>query len=192
MVKLNKIYTRTGDKGLTGLVGGSRVQKHALRVEAYGTVDEANSMIGIARCHTRKLPAYDAILKRIQHDLFDLGADLATPPSQNKKTGKQAPLRVVDSQVTRLEKEIDALNKSIPPLNSFVLPGGTDLAATLHFARTVARRAERIVCALAKKEKVNEVAVKYLNRLSDLLFVLARAANDNGADDVLWQPGVNR
>jgi cob(I)alamin adenosyltransferase len=192
MVKLNKIYTRTGDKGLTGLVGGSRRPKHDLRVEAYGTVDETNSIIGIARCHTRKLPSYDNMLKRIQHDLFDLGADLATPPSQDKKTGKRAPLRVVEKQVTRLEKEIDALNKSIPPLNSFVLPGGSDLAATLHLARTIARRAERVVCALAEEEGVNAIAIKYLNRLSDFLFVMARAANDDGAEDILWQPGVNR
>ncbi len=192
MVKLNKIYTRTGDTGDTGLVGGSRRPKHDLRVEAYGTVDEANSMIGIARCHTRKKAPWDAMLKRIQHDLFDLGADLATPPVQDKKTGKNAPLRIVDAQVTRLEKEIDGLNKNLSPLRSFVLPGGTDLAATLHLARTITRRAERIVCALAAVEKVNPAAIKYINRLSDHLFVLARVANDDGAKDVLWEPGVNR
>jgi len=199
MVKLNKIYTRTGDKGDTGLVGGSRRPKYDLRVEAYGTVDEANSMIGIARCHTRAMASYDAMLKRIQHDLFDLGADLATPyislsrlRGRGREGAGKGDLRIVDSQVTRLEKEIDALNATLSPLNSFVLPGGTDLAATLHFARTVTRRAERITCALATVKKINPVAIKYLNRLSDHLFVLARAANNNGAQDVLWQPGVNR
>lgn len=192
MVKLNKIYTKTGDNGTTGLVGGSRRAKYDLRVEAYGAVDEANSMIGIARCHTRSKPSYDAALKRIQHDLFDLGADLATPPDRDKKTGKNAPLRMVSSQVVRLEKEIDAFNKKLSPLNSFVLPGGTDLAATLHLARTVVRRAERVTCALAEKESVNPFAIQYLNRLSDFLFVLARVANANGKKDVLWQPGVNR
>ena len=188
MVKLNKIYTRTGDKGDTGLVGGIRRPKYDLRVEAYGTVDEANSMIGIARCHTRDKAAWDEMLKRIQHDLFDLGADLATP---YKKTPDKA-LRIVDSQVVRLEKEIDALNVSLSPLNSFVLPGGSDLAATLHFARTLVRRAERVACALATKEKINPAAITYLNRLSDFLFVLARVANGNGTQDVMWEPGVNR
>ena len=191
MVKLNKIYTRTGDKGDTGLVGGVRRPKYDVRVEAYGDVDEANSMIGIARCHTRgkALKPYDDALKRIQHDLFDLGADLATPPESNKN--KKA-LRIVDTQVARLEKEIDALNKKLSPLNSFVLPGGTDLSATLHLARTIVRRAERVTCALAAKEKVNQAAIMYLNRLSDFLFVLARVANENGTKDVLWEPGVNR
>ena len=192
MVKLNKIYTKTGDDGTTGLVGGARRAKYDLRVESYGAVDEANSMIGIARCHTRAKPSFDAALKRIQHDLFDLGADLATPPGQDNKTGKNAPLRVVAAQVARLEKEIDALNKKLAPLNSFVLPGGTDLAATLHLTRTITRRAERVTCALAEKERVNPIAIQYLNRLSDFLFVLARAANNNGKKDVLWQPGINR
>ncbi|MDE3061340.1 MAG: cob(I)yrinic acid a,c-diamide adenosyltransferase, partial [Pseudomonadota bacterium] len=144
MVKLNKIYTRTGDAGTTGLTGGERRPKHDLRVEAYGTVDEANSMIGIARCHTRKKAVWDDMLKRIQHDLFDLGADLSTP---YKATPDKA-LRLIDSQVARLEKEIDQLNAKLAPLNSFVLPGGSDLSATLHLARTIVRRAERIACAL--------------------------------------------
>ncbi len=189
MVKLNKIYTKTGDTGTTGLVGGSRRPKHDLRFAAIGDVDEANSMIGISRCHTRgkKLAGYDASLARIQQDLFDLGADLAT----TYDTSGQA-LRIVSAQVARLEKEIDALNKNLKPLKSFVLPGGSDLAATLHFARTVVRRAERTTCALAQKEKTNQEAIKYLNRLSDFLFVLARVANNNGAKDVLWKPGVNR
>lgn len=187
MVKLNKIYTRTGDKGDTGLVGGARRAKHDLRIDAIGTVDEANSMIGVARCHTRKKAAWDAMLGRIQHDLFDLGADLATPYQLRDKA-----LRIVASQVTRLEKEIDKMNAAIKPLKSFVLPGGSDLAASLHFARTIVRRAERIACALAEKEQTNPVAIKYLNRLSDHLFVLARAANGNGKKDVLWEPGVNR
>jgi len=188
MVKLNKIYTKTGDTGETGLVGGTRVPKHGLRVVAYGEVDEANTMIGIARCHTRERKELDAMLERIQHDLFDLGADLAT--AETKPGGE--PLRIVASQVERLEKEIDAMNAVLSPLTSFVLPGGTDLAATLHFARTIARRAERAVCKLAAKEAVNPLAIQYINRLSDHLFVMARAANENGALDVLWEPGVNR
>jgi cob(I)alamin adenosyltransferase len=196
MVKLNKIYTRTGDKGDTGLVGGERRPKYDLRVEAYGDVDEANSVIGLARRYTKGED--DNMLSRIQHDLFDLGADLATPyPPFNtpRKRGGQwggEALRIIDSQVKRLEKEIDQLNANLKPLNSFVLPGGSDAAAFLHLARTVVRRAERVVCALATVEKVNPVSIKYLNRLSDFLFVLARVANHNGADDVLWQPGVNR
>jgi cob(I)alamin adenosyltransferase len=189
MVKLNKIYTKTGDKGDTGLVGGTRRPKYDLRVVAYGEVDETNSMIGIARCHTRSKKSFDDILKRIQHDLFDLGADLATP---YKGKGEDKALRVIASQSERLEKEIDELNKNLKPLNSFVLPGGSDLAATLHLARTIARRAERAACALAAKEKTNPEAIIYLNRLSDLLFVLARAANADGTKDVLWEPGVNR
>lgn len=187
MVKLNKIYTRTGDEGDTGLVGGQRRPKYDLRVAAYGAVDEVNATIGLARLHTAK--AHDEMLRRIQHDLFDLGADLATPYVEGK--GKE-DLRVVAAQVERLEREIDALNEHLAPLNSFVLPGGTQAAAYLHLARTIARRAERVTCELAAHEKVNKVAVQYLNRLSDFLFVLARAANGNGAQDVLWQPGVNR
>lgn len=186
MVKLNKIYTRTGDKGDTGLVGGERRAKYDLRVDAYGTVDETNSTIGLARLHTSG--AQDDMLKRIQHDLFDLGADLSTP----YKKGKDEALRIIPSQVKRLEDEIDQLNASLSPLNSFVLPGGTAASAYLHLARTVARRAERIACAMAVTEKTNPEAIKYLNRLSDFLFVLARATNRNGAKDVLWEPGVNR
>jgi cob(I)alamin adenosyltransferase len=189
MVKLNKIYTKTGDKGETGLVGGTRVRKHDLRVEAYGTVDEANAVIGLVRLHAKA--EADAMLHRIQHDLFDLGADLATPGIHKPGKSKIA-LRIVPAQVKRLENEIDGLNKNLAPLNSFVLPGGTQEAAHLHLARTVVRRAERIVCALAEQEPVNPVAIQYLNRLSDLLFVLARARNGNGKRDVLWQPGVNR
>lgn len=182
MVKLNKIYTRTGDDGQTGLVGGARRKKQDLRVEAYGTVDEANAVIGVARLHVTG--AHDAMLGRIQHDLFDLGADLATPAE-----GKQ-DLRIVASQVVRLEQEIDAVNEPLSALTSFVLPGGTEASAHLHLARTVVRRAERIMCALAEAEPVNNVAIQYINRLSDFLFVLARASN--AGKDVLWQPGVNR
>jgi cob(I)alamin adenosyltransferase len=188
MVKLNKIYTRTGDAGDTGLVGGSRRPKYDLRLAAIGDVDEANTMIGIARCHTRKLSTFDAMLKRIQHDLFDVGADLATPYGKNDAKA----LRIIASQTKRLEKEIDTLNAKLNPLRSFVLPGGTDLSATLHLARAITRRAERVSFALAKKEKTNPEALRYLNRLSDFLFVLARVANDNGKKDVLWEPGVNR
>lgn len=187
MVKLNKIYTRTGDKGTSGLVGGARRPKYDLRFDAIGTVDEANSIIGMARCHTAKKPAWDKSLKRIQHDLFDVGADLATVYSN---TGKDNALRIIASQVTRLEKEIDGLNSKLKPLTSFVLPGGTDLSATLYFARAIVRRAERLTCELAACEQTNEIAIQYLNRLSDYLFVLARAAN--GKKEILWQPGVNR
>ena len=186
MVKLNKIYTRTGDKGDTGLVGGERRPKYELRIDAYGTVDETNAAIGLARLHSKG--EHDAMLKRIQHDLFDLGADLATPYGK----GEDKSLRVITSQVKRLEGEIDTLNKPLKPLNSFVLPGGTALSASLHLARTVARRAERIVCALATVEKINPLSIQYINRLSDFLFVLARVANGNGVNDVLWEPGVNR
>ncbi len=187
MVKLNKIYTRTGDKGDTGLTGGERRPKYDLRVKAYGTVDEANSVLGLVRLQHGVAP-YDAALKRIQHDMFDLGADLSTVYSE----GKDAALRITDHQVERLEQEIDSMNEPLAPLNSFVLPGGTGLAAYLHLARTVVRRAERIVCELADKEKINPAAILYLNRLSDHLFVMARAANNNGATDVLWEPGINR
>lgn len=184
MVKLNQIYTRTGDEGDTGLVGGERRKKYDLRVEAYGTVDELNATIGLARLHISG--AHDGMLSRIQHDLFDLGADLSTVGTSDKD------LRIVDVQVTRLEEEIDALNEQLAPLMSFVLPGGTPASAYLHLARTVARRAERLVCALAEKETINTVAIRYVNRLSDFLFVLARVENRNGGRDVLWQPGVNR
>lgn len=193
MVRLNKIYTRTGDDGTTGLGSGERRLKSDLRVEAYGTVDEANACIGMARIHTG--PAYpelDAILSRIQNDLFDLGADLATPDTGKKLDYE--PLRIVASQVERLEADIDLLNKNLQPLRSFVLNGGSPAAAALHLARTVARRAERAMVALAQDpdEHVNRDGIKYINRVSDLLFVAARCVNDNGNADVLWVPGKNR
>jgi cob(I)alamin adenosyltransferase len=187
MVKLNKIYTRTGDSGDTGLVGGERRPKYDIRIEAYGDVDEANSAIGIARLHCKD-NAHDLYLKRIQHDMFDLGADLATVMDDEQDKA----LRITDVQVTRLEQEIDAINESLSALESFVLPGGTAFAAHLHLARTIVRRAERVACAAAEREVINPVAIRYLNRLSDFLFVLARAANNNGALDVLWEPGINR
>ncbi|MFF2321597.1 cob(I)yrinic acid a,c-diamide adenosyltransferase [Agrobacterium sp. NPDC058088] len=192
MVKLNKIYTRTGDKGTTALVSGPRRLKHDLRVEAYGTVDETNSAIGVARLHTGGLETLDAMLFRIQNDLFDLGADLATP--DNGEPLSYEPLRIVESQVTRLENEIDELNASLEPLTSFVLPGGSAAAANLHMARTVCRRAERLMVALSvtENEIVSPAAIKYVNRLSDFLFVAARFANDMGKADILWVPGKNR
>ena len=193
MVKLNKIYTRTGDDGTTGLGNGERRWKYDLRVEAYGTVDEANSAIGMARVQTvEKHPSIDAMLARIQNDLFDLGADLATPDT-GEKLGYE-PLRIITSQVEKIERDIDALNGPIAPLNSFILPGGSPAAAALHLARTIARRAERLMVGLAAKpgEKVSPVAIEYINRVSDFLFVAARAVNDNGANDVLWVPGANR
>jgi len=187
MVKLTRIYTRGGDKGKTSLGDGKRVPKQSLRVEAFGTVDEANATIGLARLHAEG--EADAMLARIQNDLFDLGADLCT--SEGGRRGAGA-LRIVAGQVKRLETEIDAINAALAPLNSFVLPGGSPAAAYLHLARTVTRRAERLTCALAAEEKVNPEAVKYLNRLSDHLFVLSRRLNDNGARDVLWRPGLTR
>lgn len=192
MVVLNKIYTRTGDKGTTGLATGERVNKWDLRVEAYGAADETNSSVGVARLHSGADPELDAMLGRIQNDLFDLGADLATP-QRDKDLGWE-PLRIVEAQVTRLETEIDQINAAIPPLNSFILPGGSALSAHLHVARTVCRRAERLIAQLAAAdgEIVSEFALTYANRLSDFLFVAARRANDNGAADVLWVPGANR
>jgi cob(I)alamin adenosyltransferase len=187
MVRLTRIYTRGGDKGETSLGDGSRIPKQALRVEAYGTVDEANAVIGLARLHSDA--ESDSMLVRIQHDLFDLGADLCTPEDGRRSAGA---LRITAAQVERLEREIDAMNATLRPLDSFILPGGTPAAAYLHLARTVTRRAERLVCALAAEEPVNPEAVKYLNRLSDHLFVLGRRLNDNGALDVLWQPGRTR
>ena len=187
MVSLTRIYTRGGDAGQTSLVGGRRVAKHDLRVEAYGTVDEANAVIGLARLHTEA--EADAMLGRIQNDLFDLGADLATP---DEPEPKYPPLRVTAAQVERLEREIDAMNASLAPLNSFVLPGGSAASAYLHHARTVVRRAERLVSALMMTEAVNPEALKYANRLSDHLFVLARHMNGDGKDDVLWVPGAHR
>jgi cob(I)alamin adenosyltransferase len=191
MVRLTRIYTRGGDKGKTSLGDGARVPKQSLRVAAFGTVDEANAAIGLARLHTEG--EADAMLARIQNDLFDLGADLCTP-EEGRRGGanSRGALRIVAAQVKRLETEIDAMNAALQPLNSFVLPGGTAASAYLHFARTVTRRAERLACALAAEEKLNPEAVKYLNRLSDHLFVLGRRLNDNGALDVLWQPGLTR
>ncbi|AWK88972.1 cob(I)yrinic acid a,c-diamide adenosyltransferase [Azospirillum thermophilum] len=189
MVKLTRIYTRGGDAGETSLGDGTRVPKHDLRVTAYGTVDEANAAIGIARLHTAGMAEVDAMLGRIQNDLFDLGADLCTPEEPEPK---YPPLRVVQSQVDRLEREIDAMNAELAPLTSFILPGGSPAAAHLHLARTVARRAERHMTALSRTETVNPVALKYVNRLSDHLFVLSRHVNDRGAGDVLWVPGGNR
>ena len=192
MVALNRIYTRTGDKGTTALVTGERRSKCDLRIEAYGTVDETNACIGLARLHTASDPTLDAMLARIQNDLFDLGADLATP-QESLKPGRDA-LRIAESQVQRLEQEIDSLNAALSPLRSFILPGGTPLAAALHLARTVCRRAERLSVELIERqnETVAPEALKYLNRLSDFLFVAARAANDGGKSDVLWTPGQNR
>jgi cob(I)alamin adenosyltransferase len=192
MVTLNKIYTRTGDKGATSLSTGERVPKWDLRVEAYGAVDEANSAIGVARLHCGGDPELDAMLMRIQNDMFDLGADLATP-ERDKPLG-WTPLRIVEAQVKRLETEIDQVNAVIPPLDSFILPGGSPLAAHLHVARTVARRAERLIAELAAKpdETVSGPALAFANRLSDFLFVAARRANANGADDIKWVPGANR
>ncbi len=187
MVKLDRIYTRGGDKGQTSLGDGSRVAKHDPRVAAYGTVDEANSAIGIARLHVDGEP--DAMLARIQNDLFDLGADLCTPREKNPK---YPPLRIEAGQVERLETEIDRMNAKIAPLKSFILPGGTPGAAWCHYARTVVRRAEREVTVLAERDDINPQAVNYLNRLSDHLFVLARHLNADGTDEVLWVPGQNR
>jgi cob(I)alamin adenosyltransferase len=188
MVTLNRIYTRTGDAGSTRLASGAPVSKASPRVSAYGDVDETNAVLGMVRLHTVGAAPLDPILARIQNDLFDLGADLATP---QRATGPEA-LRIVASQVDRLEREIDALNAELSALTSFVLPGGTAAAAALHVARTVCRRAERGAVALAAAETVNPEAVRYLNRLSDLLFVAARYANDKGAGDVLWTPGATR
>lgn len=190
MVTLTKIYTRGGDKGETSLGDGRRVAKHDPRVDAYGTVDETNAIVGLVRLHTEGAPkAIDDMLARIQNDLFDLGADLCTPDDGRKAEGA---LRIVDSQVERLEQEIDALNADLEPLRSFILPGGSAAAAYLHLARTVSRRAERQICQLAGSEPVNEAAVRYINRLSDYFFVLARHLNDNGRRDVLWVPGGSR
>lgn len=187
MVVLNRIYTKTGDKGETALGDGTRLPKHALRIASYGTVDEANAAIGLARLETSG--ELDAMLARIQNDLFDLGADLCIPQSSRRSEGA---LRITESQVERLEREIDAMNGELAPLTSFVLPGGTRAAAYLHLARTVVRRAERLIAELATRESVGAAALKYINRLSDHLFVASRYANGKGADDVLWQPGANR
>ena len=191
MVTLNRIYTRTGDAGTTRLATGATVSKADLRVETYGAVDETNACLGLARAHTRDSGAFDAILARIQNELFDLGADLSTPAKADEAEG--AKLRILDSQVARLEGEIDGLNAELPPLTSFVLPGGTPAAAALHLARTVCRRAEREAVRLAEAgEPVSGPALRYLNRLSDLLFVAARYANDRGAAEVFWSSGATR
>jgi cob(I)alamin adenosyltransferase len=192
MVVLNKIYTRTGDDGTTALGSGRRVAKYDLRVEAYGTLDETNAAIGLARLHTRAgHPALDVMLARIQNDLFDLGADLCYPDETKDSRGR---LQVTDAQVERLENEIDTLNRELEPLRSFVLPGGSPAASFLHLARTVSRRAERLIVALSARngETVGAPALRYINRLSDFLFVAARFANDRGKSDVTWVPGRNR
>ena len=190
MVVLNRIYTRTGDKGDTALSDGSRVAKHDARVEAYGTVDELNATLGLARLYATG-PLADRIAT-IQNDLFDLGADLSRPRMHEDAEAPYPVLRIIDGQVDRLESEIDAMNADLSPLRSFILPGGTPLAAHLHLSRTTARRAERAAVALAVAEDANPAAVKYLNRLSDWLFVAGRVANENGARDVLWVPGASR
>jgi cob(I)alamin adenosyltransferase len=199
MVVLNKIYTRTGDNGTTALGSGERVRKDSLRVATYGTVDETNAAIGMARIHLGTAAKsddtsvdVDAVLGRIQNDLFDLGADLCLP--DRGKPLPYEPLRIVPEQVARLEREIDEMNATLKPLRSFVLPGGTSGAAALHVARTVSRRAERLLVQLAAEpdEPVSELAIRYLNRLSDLLFVASRYVNDRGGGDVLWVPGQNR
>lgn len=187
MVKLTRIYTKGGDKGKTSLGTGKRVPKHDLRVEAYGAVDETNAAVGLARLHAKG--KVDAMLARIQNDLFDLGADLATPEARKPEF---PPLRIVAAQTERLEREIDAMNAELAPLTSFVLRGGTPASAWLHFACTVARRAERRITALAAAETVNPEAIRYINRLSDHLFVAARWLNRKGKADVLWTPGANR
>lgn len=201
MVKLNKIYTRTGDDGTTGLACGPRRRKDDLRIVACGDIDELNASIGLARLYTTLiLPEVDAILTRVQNDLFDLGADIATPaviPLSSGDTGESLgyePLRIISSQVDRLEQEIDTLNAQLEPLRSFILPGGSPAAAHLHMARTIARRAERSMVALAAQngEVVSEPALRYINRLSDLLFVAARIANNQGQDDILWVPALTR
>ena len=192
MVVLSKIYTRTGDDGTTGLGSGRRVAKYDLRVECYGTLDETNAAIGLARVHTGSSDAaLDAMLVRIQNDLFDLGAELCYPDESKDARGR---LSVSDAQVERLEGEIDALNRELQPLRSFVLPGGTPAASFLHLARTISRRGERLMVALASRpnEPVGAAALRYINRLSDFLFVAARYANDKGKSDVLWVPGQNR
>lgn len=188
MVKLNKIYTRTGDKGDTGLVDGSRIAKHAPRVAAYGDVDEVNSLIGLVRLHTSG--SADTMLGRIQNELFDLGADLATPGDDYDDTSKA--LRIIPSQIERLEREIDEMNTRLEALTSFILPGGSVASAHLHYARTVTRRAERTITHAREHTSINPLAIEYINRLSDHLFVMARLMNDEGKADILWQPGNTR
>ena len=188
MVLLNKIYTRGGDKGQTSLTNGERTLKDSLRVSCYGTVDELNSSVGIARLHTRKMDILDKMLARIQNDLFDLGCDISMPfGTKHEKTA----LRIIAPMIQRLENEIDLLNEDLEPLNSFVLPGGSPASAYLHLSRTICRRAERLAISASKTEEINPEAIKYLNRLSDLFFVMSRSSNDKGASDVLWVPGLN-
>jgi len=190
MVILNKIYTKTGDKGETALGNGARVAKHHLRVDTYGTVDELNSVVGLARLHAQD--AVDNALALIQNDLFDLGADLCRPDMDKDAEAQYPPLRISDTQVQRLETELDQMTGELEPLTSFILPGGSALAAHMHQCRTVARRAERLATALAANEHINTSGLTYLNRLSDWFFVAARMANNKGRDDVLWVPGANR
>ena len=190
MVVLSKIYTKTGDAGETALGNGSRVAKHSLRVEAYGTVDETNATVGLARLHSEG--EIDTQLAAIQNDLFDLGADLCRPDMEKDAEAEYPPLRMTMAQVDRLEAQIDAMNDALEPLRSFILPGGSALAAHLHLCRTVTRRAERLSVELGTVESVNPAGVKYLNRLSDWFFVASRIANNDGKDDVLWVPGANR
>jgi cob(I)alamin adenosyltransferase len=190
MVVLSKIYTKTGDAGETALGNGARVAKHSLRVQAYGTVDETNATIGLARLHATG--AIDEGLRRVSNDLFDLGADFCRPDMERDHEAGYVPLRILESQVLRLEAEIDAMNDRLSPLRSFILPGGSTLAAHLHLCRTVCRRAERLTVELATMEAINPEAVKYLNRLSDWFFVAGRIANDDGKADVLWVPGLTR
>ncbi len=191
MVVLNKIYTKTGDDGTTALGSGERRPKNDLRIDAYGTVDETNAVVGLARLHTSGTAAeVDTVLSKIQNDLFDLGADLATPET-DQDLGYE-PLRVTDAQVSAIEEAIDTLNADLSPLRSFVLPGGSAASAHLHLARTVSRRAERLMVDLSAREKINPAAVKYMNRLSDYFFVASRYLNNKGDEDVLWVPGKNR
>jgi len=190
MVVLSKIYTRTGDRGQTALADGARVSKSSARVWAYGTVDETNATVGIARLHASG--ELDTALARISNDLFDVGGDLAAPAREDEGRRPHPPIRVIEAQVDRLEHEIDAMNTHLVPLRNFILPGGSVLAAHLHLCRTVCRRAERLAVSLAAEEEVNPVAVKYLNRLSDWFFVAGRIANANGEADVLWVPGLTR
>jgi cob(I)alamin adenosyltransferase len=191
VVKLNKIYTRTGDDGTTGLVDGSRCPKHSARIAAMGLVDEANSAIGLAIC-ALTVDAERALLTRVQNDMFDLGADLATPAQDDDFTPSEMVLRIVPAQAEWIEGQIDALNERLEPLTSFVLPGGSEAAARVHVARATTRAAERAMVQLAAEVPVNPAALAYINRLSDLLFVLARVANDDGRADVKWVPGANR
>lgn len=189
MVELSRIYTKGGDRGKTSLSTGTRVAKHDLRVDAYGTVDEANAVLGLVRLHLGDAPDLDKIIARVQNDMFDLGADLATPLDAELS---YEPLRVTEGQVEKLERDIDHYNDRLEPLKSFILPGGSAAATQFHLARTVVRRAERLTVELGDKVDINPESIRYLNRLSDLMFVLARICNDDGRADVLWVPGASR